>query len=961
MSLSTRLPVVSLLVLSMAACSQGSDVVEPPRGGESGIISTVADGGLLPYESFELENGLKVLFHVDRSDPVVAVSLTAHVGSARELPGRTGFAHLFEHLLFLESENLGKGGLDKLTARIGGSGANGSTSRDRTNYLQTVPNNALEKMLWAEADKLGWFINTVTDPVLAKEKQVVKNEKRQSVDNRPYGHLFSVLRSNMYPEDHPYHWEVIGSLDDLQAATLQDVKDFYNRWYTPNNVTLVVAGDFDTTETKAWVEKYFGEITRGAEVEPLEARPAVLEASESYFHEDNFAEQPLLAMAWPTVEQYHPDTYALNVLASLLTEGKRAPLNEVLIDEEKLTANVGAFNPENELAGEMVLLVTAFEGTDLDTVETALQAGLARFEDNGVSEEALNRIKIEQEVAFYQGLEGVLGKGASLAQYGIFAGDPGFIDDDLANLQAVTAQDVMRVYETYIKDKPFIAASFVPKGKVALALEGSVRAGVVEEEIVTGAEETFDPSIEATYEATPSLIDRSIEPPAGPTPVLATPDIWEARLENGMRVFGIEDNELPLVEFRLAMTGGHLLDTIDKNGAANLLGEMMTRGTVNKTAAELEEAIADLGAELSVDVADDEMVISGSALSRNFDEVMALLEEVLLEPRWDETEFELAKSQALDQIVSAGANPNALGARAAAFVTYGADDIRAHSALGSQTSVSALGMDDLKAYYGSNLAPALASFHIVGDVSAEEVKTALAGLEANWTNDVPELPDLPAPEAPDEAELYFYDVPGAKQSVLNFQRPGPMRTEADYYPATVVNYILGGGGFASRLTQELRETKGYTYGIFSSFQATEREGTFSIFSGVRSNATYEATALVREIMENYGATFSEEDLAVTKSFFINSKARSFESFGAKLGLLTNVDRYDLPYDYVVRETEIVEGMSVEEARRLIDIYIRPDEMDYVIAGDAATQLERLDGLGIGSATVVNADVDALSD
>ncbi|MGB7841607.1 MAG: pitrilysin family protein, partial [Salinimicrobium sp.] len=277
------------------------------------------------YETFTLDNGLQVIFHVDRSDPVVAVALTSHVGSAREKSGRTGFAHLFEHLLFLESENLGKGGLDKLSARVGGSGANGSTSRDRTNYFQTVPNDALEKMIWAEADKLGYFINTVTEPVLAKEKQVVKNEKRQSVDNRPYGATMYVIDKNLYPEGHPYNWQVIGSLEDLQNATLQDVKDFYNRWYVPNNVILTIAGDFDKLQARQWVEKYFGEIPRGPEVEPLAKQPTHLEQTKSLYYEDNFARLPELTLTWPSVPSYDEDSYALEVLANYLSEGKNAP------------------------------------------------------------------------------------------------------------------------------------------------------------------------------------------------------------------------------------------------------------------------------------------------------------------------------------------------------------------------------------------------------------------------------------------------------------------------------------------------------------------------------------------------------------------------------------------------------------------------------------------------------------
>lgn len=912
---------------------------------------------LLPYESFTLDNGLTVVFHVDRSDPVVAVNLTAHVGSARELPGRTGFAHLFEHLLFLESENLGKGGLDKMSARIGGSGANGSTSRDRTNYLQTVPNNALEKMLWAEADKLGWFINTVTDPVLAKEKQVVKNEKRQSVDNRPYGHLFSVLRSNLYPADHPYNWEVIGSLEDLQAATLDDVKTFFRRWYTPNNVTLVVAGDFDTAQARRWVERYFAEIPRGTAIEPLEPRAAKLDASKSFFHEDNFANQPLLAMVWPTVPQYHPDSYALDVLAALLSDGKSAPLNEVLIDEEKLTSGVGAFGPTSELAGEFIINVRAFEDVDLDAVNRALQTGLARFENEGVDEDALARVKIEQEVGFYSGLQSVLGKSANLAQYSIFAGNPGFVDQDLANIQAVTAEDVMRVYRQYIKDRPFVAASFVPKGSPELALEGAVRAEVVEEQVVIGAEEEFDPSVTATYEPTPSSFDRSVEPPAGPSPVLATPDIWEEELENGLEVFGIEDSEIPLAEFTLSIDGGHLLDSVEKNGVANLLGELMTRGTANRTPAELEEAIAGLGADIQVFATNEAMVLRGQTLARNFGPVMDLVAEILLEPRWDEDEFELAKSSTDSRIVAQLSNPIELAQRTARLVTYGPDDIRALSALGSRTSLAALSIEDLKAFYEANLDPQIASFRVVGDVSQANVMEALAPLANGWARGTAERPEVTVPEAPEEAAIYFYDVPGAKQSVFTFTHPAMKRTSDDYYPATVANYRLGGGGFASRLTQQLREGKGYTYGIRSSFDASAREGRYELFSQIRSNVTLEATQLVRDIMLGYASTYTAEDLAVTKSYFINSKARQFESFGAKLGILAEVDLYDLPYDYVARENEIVKAMTVDEIVRLAQTYILPDRMNYVIVGDAETQLERLSDLGLGEPVLMNDAVD----
>src|SRR5687767_6298235 len=468
------------------------------------------------YQKFTLKNGLQVIFHIDRSDPVVAVALTAHVGSAREKAGRTGFAHLFEHLLFLESENLGKGGLDKMSARIGGSGANGSTNRDRTNYFQTVPKDALEKMLWAEGDKLGWFINTVTDAVLAKEKEVVKNEKRQSVDNNPYGHTTYVIDQALYPEDHPYHWQVIGSLEDLERATLADVKEFFRRWYVPNNVTLVVAGDFDPVQAKKWVEKYFSEIKKGEEIKPLPKRPGVVKETVSLYHEDNFASLPELTRVWPAVEEYHPDSYPLDVLARYLSQGKKAPFYQVLVEEKKLTDVVRMSNGTSELAGQFGVQVRAFPDKDLDDVSKAFDEAFARFEKDGISEKDLSRIKAGQETQFYNSLSSVLGKGFQLAQYNIFANDPGYIEKDIQNILAVKTTDVMRVYDKYIKGKNYVATSFVPKGKIALALEGSTKTDVVEEPIVEGAEAAVDPNVKATYEKTPSSFDRSVEPPYGP-------------------------------------------------------------------------------------------------------------------------------------------------------------------------------------------------------------------------------------------------------------------------------------------------------------------------------------------------------------------------------------------------------------------------------------------------------------
>jgi zinc protease len=904
------------------------------------------------YEKFTLPNGLQVIFHIDRSDPVVAVSLTAHVGSAREKPGRTGFAHLFEHLLFLESENLGKGGLDKMTARIGGSGANGSTNTDRTNYLQTVPNDALEKMLWAEADKLGWFINTVTEPVLAKEKQVVKNEKRQSIDNNPYGHTSYVIDKHLYPATHPYNWQVIGSLEDLQNATLPDVKEFFKRWYVPNNVTLVVAGDFDKTQARQWVEKYFSEIKKGDAIPPLTKQAGVVKETVKLYHEDNFARLPELTMAWPTVEDYHPDSYALQILTQYLTDGKKAPFYKVLVEDKKLTSNVSMYNSTAELAGQAQLSIRAFAGKDLDEVAKAVDEAFAKFEKEGMSDKDLTRIKAGLETRFYNSLSSVLGKGSQLAQYNIFAGDPSFIEKDLNNTLAVTTADVMRVYQKYIKNKNYVATSFVPKGQLDLALAGSAKAEVVEEAIVQGAEEAIDPSAKATYTRTPSSFDRSKEPPYGKAPVVKIPTVWTNKLANGMRLYGIENTEVPLVQFDLVIDGGQMLENPNKVGVSNLMARMMTQGTRNKTPEQLEDAIDQLGASIYFSAGTEDVRVRVTTLARNYPATLALLQEILLEPRWDAKEFALLKQSTISQIRQQEANPNAIAQNKYNQLIYGKDNIRSKNILGSLESVNSITLDDLKAFYNKAVSPSVARMHVVGSLNKESISNSLASLVANWKGKTVDIPVAATPTAPAKSQVYFYDVPDAKQSVIRFGYPALAATDKDFYPATVMNYILGGGGFASQLTQQLREGKGYTYGINSSFSGSTSAGPFTIGSSVRTNVTLESAQAVKDILENYGKNYNEKDLETTKGFLIKSNARAFETASSKLSLLENISKYGWKPDYVKEREEIVKNMSVAEIRRLSAKYLDANKMIWLIVGDAKTQLPRLNALGFGEAVVL---------
>lgn len=920
------------------------------------IVATISFGQSpapkITYEKFTLPNGLEVIFHIDPSDPVVAVNLTAHVGSARETPGRTGFAHLFEHLLFLDSENLGKGGLDRLSTRIGGSGANGSTTRDRTNYLQTVPKDALEKMLWAEADKLGWFINTVTEEVVATEKQVVKNEKRQSSDNSPYGHTSYVIDKAACSSDHPYNWQVIGSLEDLENATLADVKEFYRRWYVPNNVTLVVAGDFDTAQAKKWVEKYFAEIKRGPDIPALQKRPCTVRETVKLYHEDNFARTPGLTYSWATVERYHPDSYALGMLANYLTRGKKAPFYKVLVEDKKLTANVSMFQSSQELAGQARMSVNAFPDKDLDEVAAAINEAFAKFEKEGISAADLARIKAGQETSFYNGLSSVLGKSTQLAEGNIYTNDPAAVEKEIARTMAVTTADVMRVYNTYIKGKNFVATSFVPKGRVVLALEGSKKADVVEEKIVAGAETMPTDMGKREFERTPSSFDRTVEPPSGATPEVKVPAVWETKLSNGLRVYGIQNEEVPLVQFEIVMDGGQLLEDINKTGVANLMARSMTQGTAKRTPQELEEAIQQLGASISVSAGSEDVTISVNTLARNYEATLALVEEILLEPRWDEKEFDLLKRSTLSAIRQQDANPNSVANRNFDQLIYGKDNIRSKTLIGTTESVNAITIDDLKAFYAKAISPSVSRMHIVGAVDKSKATASLKALASRWKAKSVELPKHAITVAAAKPGVYFVDVPDAKQSVIRFGYLGLAVTDKDYYPAQVMNYILGGGGFASRLTLQLREAKGYTYGIGSGFSGSDVAGPFTISSGIRTNVTLEAAQLVKSILQDYGKTFSAQDLETTKSALIKSQARAFETSGAKLNMLANVSQFGWKPDYIKEREQILRDMTVERIRELAAKYIRSEKMIWLVVGDAKTQLPRLKELGVGDPIVI---------
>jgi len=905
----------------------------------------------IPYEKYSLDNGLDVILHQDHSDPIVALAILYHVGSNREDEGRTGFAHLFEHIMFQRSENIPEDQFFKIIQDAGGT-LNGGTGNDATTYYEVVPKNAMEKILWMESDRMGFLTNTITEKTFQIQQNVVQNEKRQSVDNAPYGHVSEVVAKNLYPEGHPYSWTVIGEMEDLFNATLDDVKAFHARFYVPNNATLVLSGDFELEDAKQLIEKYFGEIPRGADLEDPKPWNIKLDETKKLYHEDNFARAPQLRMVWPTVEQFTNDAYALDYLGQLLSSGKKAPLYNVLVKEKKLTSSARAYNSSQEITGTFGLSVTANDGVSLKEVEEAVFEAFERFEKDGFTDQDLERLKAGMETGFYSGISSILGKSFQLAQYNEYAGSPDYYKQDIQRMKEVTKADILRVYEKYIKGKPYLATSFVPRGQADLVADGSINAGVVEEDIQTATQvEITDEGDDMDYPRTPSAFDRSVMPTDGPDPEITIPTIWTDQLANGMKIYGIEHTELPLVQFNITIKGGHLLEPMDKAGTASLMAQLMNEGTQNKTPQELEEAIELLGAGIRIGAGSTSVNISASCLTRNFEATLALLEEMLLEPRWDEEEFELAKIRTQNGLRRQKASPTSLASEQFQKLVYGEDHIFSVGSSGTEESVAGITIDDLKAFYEQNISPSVASFHIAGKIDKDQVVSALSSINEKWSAREVSFPSYQMPPAPEKSQVWVLDVPGAKQSVIQIGCPGPLRTDPDYFAATVMNDKLG-GSFNGWVNLVLREEKGYTYGARTSFSGNEVAGTFTASSQVRSSATLESVEIFRDLMAKYREGLSQEDIDFTRNSLLKSYARRNETLGALNGMLQEISTYNLPADFARTEQQIIRNMTVEQHKELAQKYIDPTRMYYVIAGDAATQADPLKSLGFGNPIIV---------
>ena len=911
-------------------------------------VERTGDEIVIPYKKYRLPNGLTVVLHEDNSDPIAHVDVTYHVGSGREEVGKSGFAHFFEHMMFQGSENVADEEHFKIISESGGT-LNGTTNTDRTNYFETAPANQLEKMLWLEADRMGFLLDAVTQEKFEVQRETVKNERGQRVDNAPYGLLGERVGEALYPEGHPYSWSVIGYLVDLDRADLDDLKRFFLRWYGPNNAVLTVGGRLDETETLEMIAKYFGSIPAGPEVADPVPTPVTLDADRYISLEDNVA-LPLAYMSWPTVYARHEDEAPLDVLNSILGEGRTSLLYKNLVRDGK-AVQAQANHRCQELACQFTLLAlpNPASGTSLTEVEEIMRASLEEFETRGVEDDDLERVKAGIISGMVFGLESVSGKVSQLAFYETFANNPNYIQDDLARYEAVTKEDVLRVYDEYIKGKPAVIMSIVPKGQID---------GIAGPDTWERYERTIPESPSAdglALRIAEDDFDRSIQPSASDVDLsLTVPELWRAELDNGIDILGAVNNETPTTAIQIQLAVGQKSEPLEKLGLASLTASMLGEATQNASNEELSNRLAKLGSVINIGSGDDTTTITVRSLTSKLDETLDLVTERLFTPAFNEDDFARLQGQTLQGIANSKTQPAVTATAVYNQLLFGRDNAMAYPNNGTEATVAAITLDDVKAFYKANYSASVASIIAVSDLPSAELTEKLSVL-ANWEATEVEVPDFnPFPEL-QTGTLYLVDKEGAAQSEIRIGRRAlPFDATGEFYRAGLMNFVLG-GAFNSRINLNLREDKGYSYGARSFFRGEDGYGAYTAQAGVRTDSTAASiTEFLNEITLYNDSGITADELDFTKSAIGQSDARRYETPFQKLRFLDNIQTYNLPDGFIDEQKDILNGFTIDNVNELATKYLNPEEMIMVVVGDKATILPNLTGLGFD---IVELDAD----
>jgi zinc protease len=905
-----------------------------------------ATDGTLPRIAFEktvLPNGLEVILVEDHRLPIVAVNIWYHVGPANEAPGLTGFAHLFEHMMFAATRHVPRGEADRLLEGAGATDSNGSTDYDRTNYFDTVPSNQLELALWVHADRMGYLLDVLDQTALSNQQDVVRNERRQSVENRPYGIVEEALNHALFPKTHPYYASVIGSHADIQNAKLNDVRDFFKRYYGPNNASIVIAGDIDKVKARALVAKYFGTFKRSAPVAPPKVDTPPIRQERRITVADR-VELPRVYMAWLTPPAYQPGDAELAVTGQILAGGKAGRLYKSLVYERQIAQDVAASQNSYALASTFMIDATARPGTDAATLEAAIDAELKALREVGPSDAEVERARNTIETAMLTSIEKLGGAGLAnqLNQYNQYTGDPGYLSRDLDRLRRVSAADVRRAAQAFLEPNARVVVAGVP-GTPDLGPDVP----------------TPKPAAKPTKATTAAAINkdeawRRTAPKAGPAPAFTLPGGASFKLPNGLTVIHHYNPALPLVAAELVVKSGSDANPDDHPGLAGFTAQLLQEGTATRSAPRIADEIAQLGAFLGSTSTADASTVSLLSLRATFGAALDVLADVVQHPAFPSAEVERQRAARLGELTRQRDEPARVAAVAAAGALYGPRHPYGYGQLGTEPAIRATTRDDLAGFWRRHYVPSNAALIVSGAITREELRTLAEARFGAWPRAAATPPD-PGQIAASKARLVVVDKPGAPQTALRVTTLATNRKTPDYPAMQVMNAALG-GLFSSRINLNLREDKGYSYGVFSSFRYSRTPGPFTIAGSVRTDVTGASVSeIFKEVRGVRDQPLPVAELAGARDSQVYSLPGQFETNSGIGASLAETYVFDLPLDYWRSLPDQLRRVTAAQVQAAAGKYLDPTQMKVIAVGDRSKILPQLQPLGLGQPEVRDAD------
>ena len=883
------------------AASHPPENVGAPLVGAQGMYPMAA----IQFEKITLSNGLDVILHEDHSIPLVAVNVWYHVGSKDEEVGRTGFAHLFEHIMFEGSKHHNSSHFEPLQKV--GANLNGSTTTDRTNYWEDVPSNYLELALWLEADRMGFLLDAVDQQRFDIQRDVVKNERRQSYENRPYGMAFGQIQEALFPLPHPYNWMTIGSQEDLDAATLDDVKGFFRRYYSPSNGSLAVAGDFQREHAVELINRYFGDLPPGPPLARKGRRDSALGGRVELEMRDKVS-LPRLYVAWPAPADMDEDDAPVDILQGVLSDGLSSRLHRSLVYDKQIAQSASVRYHSAEIAGQFVVQITAAEGHNLDEIEEALEAELAKLRTEPPTEEEIARIKNHVEASHYRQLSrigGFGGRADQLNHFNIMGGDPDMVNTSLDRYLAVQREDVIRVSETLFDHR-------------------QVRLRVMPE---------------APLKPTVSGVDRWVMPQAAPEPVFTPPTPVRHRLSNGMGVTVVERRGQPIVTFALVFGAGATADPQALPGLTSFTAQMITEGTESRSSQDIAAAFEFMGARINSDARREYTLLSTETLSKHWSTALELVADLVKRPTFPEHELERVRREHLTDLRRGKDDPTGVAERLMSGLVFSPSSGYGHYVVGTEASTAKLGRQDLRDLFERTYVPAQATLIVVGDVALDEVIKQAEAHFSDWSGNngiaTPTASDSDSLTA--DAAIYLVDHPGAAQSVIRALQPTIPRQHPDYFGLTMVNYVFG-GQFSARLNQNLREDKGYSYGYHSSINWYRGPSLMASGGSVQTAVTKEALQeTLREFHEiQTTRLITNEELEAARGGILQGYPASFERSASVLNHLIQMLVFDLPDDYFHAVPPSIKAVTLEDAHRVAAQRLLPGNLQVLVVGDRET-------------------------